>query len=108
MTKTKATIYKSEGLIYPFDTLEFINAWGLWLEYRKEIKKPIKGKISQQAALKKIAKLANGEEAKGIAIIEQSLENNWRGLFDIKINRNESIKETNDDLTDALFRRFAS
>lgn len=105
----KANIYTTTGLAYPFESEAFIDAWLLWLEHRKEIKKPIKGKISQQAALKKLGKLANGNEETAIAIIEQSLENNWRGLFQLKQNySNESTTEKNTDydLIEALKRRY--
>ena len=98
-------IYIPEKLTYPFNTPEFIETWGLWLAHRREIKKPIKGKISQQAALKKIGALAEGKEPQAIAIIMQSLENNWRGLFKLKTENN--VTETNDDdLIEALKRRF--
>jgi hypothetical protein len=106
MEATEITI---GGIKYPFYTQAFIDAWGLWLRHRVEIKKPIKGKVSQQAALKKIAKLADGNEETAIAIIEQSLENNWRGLFALKtLNASyESItKNTDADLIAALKRRF--
>lgn len=108
MTESKR--YKSEGLTYPYNTPDFINAWAIWLEHRKELKKPIKGKISQQAALKKLGSLSNGSEETAIAVINQSLENNWRGLFALQTtNRNAgTTKETNNDLTEALKRRYAN
>ena len=74
---------KSE-LIYPFDSEAFVETWALWLAHRKEIKKPIEGKIAQQAALRKLSRLASGSEEVAIAIIEQSLEDNWRGLWKLK------------------------
>lgn len=97
------------GIKYPFYTQAFIDVWALWLEHRKEIGKPIKGKISKQAALKKLGKLANGNEETAIAIIEQSLENNWRGLFQLKKTyKDEGTTETDNDLIAALAKRYGA
>ena len=71
-------------LIYPFETEEFLQAWELWTAYRKESKKPIKGKIAKQAQLRKVGRLADGNEEAAIAVIMQSIENNWQGLFQLK------------------------
>ena len=74
---------KSE-LIYPFDSEAFVETWVLWLAYRKEIKAPLRGTISEQAQLKKVSRLASGSEEVAVAIITQSIENGWRGLFTLK------------------------
>jgi hypothetical protein len=73
-----------EQLIYPFESEAFFEAWDLWTAYRSEIKKPIRGKISKQAQLRKIARLAEGNEEVALAVIMQSIENNWQGLFQLK------------------------
>jgi len=67
-----------ESLIYPFDGEAFLEKWALWLKYRKEIKAPIRGTISEQAQLQKISRLASGNEEVAVAVIMQSIENNWR------------------------------
>ncbi len=72
------------ALIYPFDGEAFLEKWALWLKYRKEIKAPIRGTISEQAQLQKISRLSSGSEEVAVAIITQSIENNWRGLFMLK------------------------
>lgn len=77
-----------ESLIYPFDGAQFVETWALWIAYRKEIKKPIRGTISEQAQLKKLSRLADGNEEVAISIIMQSIENNWQGLFTLKTNTN--------------------
>lgn len=84
-----------EKIIFPFDSKEFLNTWELWLNYRTQTKKPIKGEIAKQAQLKKISELANGSEQKAINVIMQSIENNWTGIFEIKNNnQNEQNNKT--------------
>ena len=82
-----------QSLIYPYDTSRFLEAWDLWLKYRKEIKKPIRGTISEQAQLIKLSRMSESEED-AIAIIMQSIENNWQGLFPIKNKTNAQRQVT--------------
>jgi len=72
----------NEKVILPFDSEKFLEYWGYWKDYKKrELRFNFKTPQSEQAAAKKLATLANGDEAKAIAIIEQSLANGWKGLF---------------------------
>lgn len=83
---------KYKDIVFPFDSKKFMDCWDLWLDFRKEIKKPINGIISRQAQLKKISKLSNGNENTAIKIINQSIENNWQGLFELK-NKTQGANE---------------
>jgi len=69
-----------EDLIYPFDDLEFMNTWELWIKYRYEIKKPYKGKISEQSALKQLSELFETSDD-AIKAINRSISNTWQGIF---------------------------
>lgn len=80
------------NLIYAYDTESFRESWEMWLSYRREIKKTIKGLRSAQGQMNKLAKLSNGNEETARAIIMQSIENNWTGLFEIKNNTNGQQK----------------
>ena len=82
----------NSGLIYPYNSENFLHYWNVWKDYRKEIRKPIKGEISEQAALMKLGRMASTEEA-AIKIILQSIENGWQGLFPLKNNSNATTKE---------------
>lgn len=76
---------KKRDVVFPFDGLEFMNLWEQWKEYKsKEHNFKYKSIQSEQAGLNKLAKLSNGNEQKAIDIIVQSLENGWKGLFDVK------------------------
>ena len=74
----------NKDLVFPFDSNKFLETWKLWKDYRKEIKKPIKGIISEQSQLQKLSKISNGDQQTAIEIINQSISNNWQGLFEIK------------------------
>ena len=51
-----------------------------WLQYRKEIKKPLKP-MSIDRVIKKLSQ--HSQEIQE-AMVEQSIENGWQGLFDVK------------------------
>lgn len=76
---------KISKVILPFDTPAFREKWEQWKTYRKQIKEPIKSEIGEQAALKKLSK---HPEATAIRMIDQSMENNWKGLFELKNDSN--------------------
>lgn len=76
-------------IIYPFTSENFIKFWGLWKQYKKdEHRFKYKTPVTEQAALKKIAELANGDEYTAIKIIEESIANGYKGLFALKIQNN--------------------
>jgi hypothetical protein len=77
-------------LVFPFDSNEFLETWNLWKNYRQEIKKPIKGIISEQSQLQKLSKISKGDQQTAIEIINQSISNNWQGLFEIKKQKSNS------------------
>jgi hypothetical protein len=85
-------------LVFAFDNKEFLQAWELWVNYRKEIKKPIKGLSAAQGQQNKLSKLGGGDPQKAVEIIMQSIENNWVGLFDLKNQSNEQKTNTPDEL----------
>ena len=82
-TKEKATSDKK-----PFSLPEKLNleAWSLWNEYRKQQGfKPYKQvALGEGAAASKLIELAGGDTAKQLAIVNQSISNQWKGLFALK------------------------
>jgi uncharacterized protein YdaU (DUF1376 family) len=56
-----------------------LDTWNRWIEYRKQIKKPLKP-VSLSAAMLELAKFAD-EQA---AVVQQSIASGWTGLFPIK------------------------
>lgn len=72
-------------LVFPYDTPRFREVWDAWRLYRKEIKKPYRSTLSEQAALKGLERY--GEDT-AIQMIEQSVANSWQGIFPINEQRN--------------------
>lgn len=86
---------KRRDVVFPFDGLEFMNLWEQWKEYKaNEHNFKYKSIQSEQAGLNKLANLSNGNEQKAIQIIVQSLENGWKGLFDVKQSNNQNNGDT--------------
>lgn len=56
----------------------FAEAWRDWSKFRKEIKKEL-AETTIKAQFKKLAKMPDP-----VAVIRQSIENGWQGLFEIK------------------------
>lgn len=101
--KDKVKEARSE-IIFPFDSPQFKTAWAAWITYRGEIKKPYKSDMAIQAALKK---LSEHPEEVAIKMIEESISNQWQGIFEIKKqnnNHNEHKQSTREQLTN-LFDR---
>lgn len=65
-----------------------INSWTEWVDYRIELKK----KLTKSSAKKQIVFLLNQPDL--IKCINQSIQNQWRGLFEVKdgINKRRSTK----------------
>jgi hypothetical protein len=61
----------------PFTSPSFSEAWNLWLQYRKERKKP----VTPTSALVAFRKLAKMEERQATAAIIYSIEKQWQGIF---------------------------
>ena len=57
-----------------------LECWSMFLQHRKELKKPMTP-TAQKMALKKVESLSHGSPALAIAILEQTMENNWMGIF---------------------------
>lgn len=63
------------------------DAWKRWVNYRKEIRKPLKP-VSIPAAQRKLAAFGSDQTA----VVEQSIANGWQGLFELKEKREPSSR----------------
>lgn len=80
-------------VVFPFETETFIVQWQLWKTYKnKEHGFKFKSPISEQANLKKLSEMAGNDEKTAIRIIHQSIENGWKGFFELKNNSNGNIQ----------------
>jgi hypothetical protein len=76
---------------YDFSFVEtsFGNAFYRWLRYRKEqFKFLYKSQDSLQTCYTKLVKLAGNDPLKAMAIVEQSIANSWKGLFELNDYKN--------------------
>ena len=83
---------KELKIVFPFNTEKFKIAWNAWKQYKKDQHKFIfKGEHSEQVALKELSEKSGHIETIAINIIQQSIANGWKGLFELK-NNNNGIK----------------
>jgi len=88
------TNVNKEKVELPFESYEFKDAWEQFKFYKKkEFKFTYKTKQSERAALKELLTLSKGHEDIAIKIINQSLANGWKGLFNLK----EDAKRTSNN-----------
>ena len=66
---------------------EFLPIFDRWLQYKKDKRQSYKNEDSIEMAYNKLYKLADGDAKKANEIVEQSLANNWNGLFELKQNK---------------------
>jgi hypothetical protein len=79
---------------------EFENVFSVWLEYKHQRRESYKSDLSLKTCYNKLYKLADGDPQKAMAIVEQSMANNWAGLFPLKNqingnNRTSDWQQTN-------------
>lgn len=65
---------------------EFLTKWAEWIIYRKERRLPKYKDKGLKGALTRLSNLSNGCPETAGKIIDQSIGNNWQGLFGLKDN----------------------
>lgn len=89
---------------------EFISIWNMWKTYKKEKHKfTFLNAESEKRAIQELLNLAKNNLEKCEAIINQSIDSGWKGLFEIKqteiSKKNEYIKNTASELEQLLNAR---
>lgn len=86
--KENLTKEKNEVLPLNFgiDFGDFEQAMQQWLTYKRERKESYKSKSSLEICFKHLRQKAKNDPATALLIVEQSMANNWAGLFDLKNN----------------------
>ena len=80
-----------------FDDEELNNKFLEFLSMRKKIRKPVRTDRALKVLLKKLHELSGGDVGLMKQIIDQSLDKEWLGLFELKTG-NDSVKNINDRL----------
>lgn len=81
-------------MLIPFDG-QCLISWNYWVEYRKDLRK----KMSKKTIEKQIQFLGGRPPNEIIAIIDQSIQNGWAGLFELKKQTNGAYKRNTNPTT---------
>ncbi len=85
---------------FDFISDEFLEAFSLWLEYKKDRRENYKSEKSLKACYNKLVKLSKNDPAIAEQIVNESIANNWSGLFELK-NKSEYGNKKQTDSTDS-------
>lgn len=79
------------GFVHP----DFAEAFTAWLEYKeKQFKFKYKTERSLKAVYDNLLNLSSGDPAKAMQIVDQSMSNGWKGLFELKENGTKQLTST--------------
>ena len=88
--KLNTNITKTER-DYPFELN--LEAWKLWKEFRRKEFRTSYKTLGENAAIKKLMRLSDGNKDVQAEIIQQSMENSWKGLFAVKSEKKRKVQE---------------
>jgi len=71
-------------VVFPFDQDVFHHTWAIWLDDRKERRLKAYTHRGEQAALHHLYNISGGDMQTAVAIIHQSIQHGWHGLFQLK------------------------
>lgn len=74
---------------------EFREIFNTWLEYKRQRKESYKSEKSLQSCYKQLLRLCDNNPNVATQIIEQSMANNWAGLFELKQRNNGNNNRRN-------------
>lgn len=77
-------VNNKKGFDLSFIDERFMEAMESWLSYKKEIKDSYKSERSIKACYNNLIKLSGNNPTKAMEIVNQSIANNWKGLFELK------------------------
>ena len=89
-TKLNTNITKTEK-DYPLELN--LEAWKLWKEFRRKEFRTSYKTLGENAAIKKLLRLSDGNKDVQAEIIQQSMENSWKGLFAVKSEKKRKVQE---------------
>ena len=79
-------------LVYPFGDERFKKAWAEWIQERRDRRLRKYTLRGEQSALSNLGKISNLDLETALAIIQQSIAQNYQGLFPIKHDKRTSKK----------------
>lgn len=76
---------------YPFELN--LDAWELWKAFRKEQFRTTYKPLGEAAAISKLLRISNNNKEHQAQIIQQSIENGWKGLFELKTEKQTKVQK---------------
>ena len=70
---------------------EFLQIWEFWKKYKREQFNFSYKEIGEQGALSKLYELSGGKLENAMMIVKQSIQNGWKGFFELKNEPNKII-----------------
>lgn len=92
---------------YQYVLPEFKETFLEWLEYKKQRRESYKTEKSTKLCYDKLVKMSGNDPYTARQIVEQSMANNWSGLFELK-TENRYEQRVNDNRRDSERRKFNS
>lgn len=87
---------------------EFAEAWNLWLEYRKETKRPYKSEKSERIGYEQFVKKSDNDPTQALEIVKNTIANGYQGLFSLKDNEREQKYKRNNPAVRGGNDRYAA
>jgi hypothetical protein len=75
-----------EDFSFSFVSSDFLPVWEKWMTYRKLIKKPFRTQNGMAQKYHELVSLSGNDPAKALLIVQQSIDEEWTGLFPLKTN----------------------
>ena len=88
----QTSIHISKEVVYPFNKIEFIEAWKIWIQERKEKQLRNYTQRGEQSALHNLQKISGDDYKTAIQIINNSITHGWQGLFALKEQKTKRPK----------------
>ena len=82
--QTKKKVIKKNSFDYSFVEPDLQKPFEEWLKYKRSKNQMYKRQCDLELCYKKLKKYSDGNAEKATLIIEQSMTNNWSGLFELK------------------------
>ena len=76
---------------YPFELN--LDAWEVWKAFRKEQFRSTYKPLGDAAAISKLLRISNNNKEHQAQIIQQSIENGWKGLFELKTEKQTKVQK---------------
>ena len=98
-TNNKLNTNKSKTKGFDYESIDGLNVdlWKKWKEFRSEQFRTSYKPIGEKAAIGKIMRISNGSMEIQEQIIQQSIENGWKGLFELKQEKQSKTKSALDN-----------